>query len=375
LPVGTDPIQADFAGNSYFAASTSALFSQTVRPAALTVTGQQVSRAYGAPNPALTGTVSGAVNGDTFTVTATTTATTTSPVGAYPVKPVVSGAHLADYTVNAVNGTLTVTKAAPTLALLPSANSAFVSNAVTFTATLSLAAEAQKGTVSFYDGTALLGAVAVSSGKAAYTTSTLAAGSHSITAAYSGDADFAAATSGVVTVAIENFTIGINSGGTTSVTASPGGQAVYTFTVSPRSGATLAGPISFTVTGLPAGATAVFSPVTIPTGAGATTVTMTVTLPAKAAVLPLGRPFGGALPIALGLILLPFARRLRKGSRRLSRLIPLTALALVGAMGLSGCGGGSSGMGSQSQPQDYTLTITASSGSLSNTMTVSLTVE
>jgi len=152
LPVGSDQVQADFAGTSYFAASTGAAFSQTVRPVTLTVTGSNLSRAYGTSTPALTGGVSGAENGDAFTVTGTATATQASPVGAYPVTPQVSGANLADYTVDAVNGTLTVTQAASAIALASSASSAFVSNAVTFTATLNSASGAPPGTVSFYDG-------------------------------------------------------------------------------------------------------------------------------------------------------------------------------------------------------------------------------
>jgi hypothetical protein len=384
LPVGVDSIQAVYSGDTFLSPSNSAVLSQTVRPATLTVTGPDVSRAYGSPNPALTGTATGAVNGDTFTVTGTTTATPTSPLGSYPVVPTATGADLSNYSVVTVNGTLTVTQATPQITLVSSASPAFVTNAVTFTAQLNSQGGTPTGSVSFYDQTTLLGTVPMSSGAAAYTTSALAAGSHSITAAYSGDTNFAAVTSSALAQTIENFTIGTGSGGTTSVTASPGGQAVYTFTVSPPSGATLAGPISFSVTGLPTGATATFSPTTITAGAGATTETMTVTLPASAAALPPSsgphRSFGGALPMALGLILLQFAMRLRKGSRSLERLFRVLVLTVAGAAlaaGLSGCGGGggSSTGNHQPPPQSYTLTITASSGSLSNTITVNLTVE
>jgi hypothetical protein len=113
LPVGSDSILATFSAFNGFNASTSNTFSQTVRPATLTVNGPDVSRAYGAPNPPLTGTVSGAVNGDTFTVTATTKATESSPVASYPVVPTASGAHIADYNLVTVDGTLTVTQATP----------------------------------------------------------------------------------------------------------------------------------------------------------------------------------------------------------------------------------------------------------------------
>ncbi|MGC2216027.1 MAG: MBG domain-containing protein [Silvibacterium sp.] len=81
----------------------------------LTVTAANATRTYGLPNPALTATVSGAVTGETFTATATTTATLASTVGTYPIVPSVSGTDLADYTVTKINGTLTVTQAAPVI--------------------------------------------------------------------------------------------------------------------------------------------------------------------------------------------------------------------------------------------------------------------
>ena len=120
LPVGSDSIVATFAGFNGFSSTTSNPFSQTVRPATLTVTGENASRPYGAPNPALSGTVSGAVNGDTFSVTASTTATQTSPVASYPVVPKASGAHIADYNVVTANGSLKVTQATQAITFTPS---------------------------------------------------------------------------------------------------------------------------------------------------------------------------------------------------------------------------------------------------------------
>ena len=109
---------------------------------------------------------------------------------------------------------------------------------------------------------------------------------------------------------------------------------------------------------------------------------LTVTLPnttAVGAMLPVGKPFvEEMLPVALGLILLPIAGRLRRGSRRLRGTTWLILLAGAVAMaGLTSCGGGSGGGsgGSIPQPQNYTLTIAATSGLLSNTTTVTLTVE
>jgi uncharacterized membrane protein len=298
------------------------------------------------------------------------------PSGVQTLTATFTPTDTSNYSTATATMTLMVNKATPGIALAISANPAYVTNPTTFTATLTSAAGAPTGTVSFYDGTTSLGLGSLAAGVATYTTSSLAAGSHSITAAYAGDSNFAAVTSTAVSEITENFTIGVGSGGNSAVTVSPGGQAVYTFTVTPPAGDVFAGPIAFNVTGLPTGATATFSPATVQAGGGATTVTMTVSVPASAELQPTPKPFGGgSLPLALGLILLPFAARLRKARQRLSRMACLVVLALAGlslATGLTACGGSST---ASSPPQTYTLIVTGTSGSLSNTFTVTLTVE
>lgn len=69
---------------------------------------------------------------------------------------------------------------------------AIVGSPVTLTAVLAgLSVAGATGTVQFYDnGTALGASVYVSNGTAQFTTSALAPGAHSITASYSGDANF-----------------------------------------------------------------------------------------------------------------------------------------------------------------------------------------
>ena len=81
------------------------------------MTANNATRVYGAANPTFSGTVTGAQTGDSFTESFATTATTTSAVGSYPIVPSVTGSNLGDYTVNIVNGTLTVTGAATTTTL------------------------------------------------------------------------------------------------------------------------------------------------------------------------------------------------------------------------------------------------------------------
>jgi streptogramin lyase len=173
-----------------------------------------------------------------------------------------------------------------------------------------------------------------------------------------------------------DFAITSPGSGTPSVTASAGGQAVYPFVISPLGGTGMPGVVSLTVTGLPMGATAVFSPATVSAGAATTNAILLVTLSTQSAVQLLKNPFGrGALPVALGLLMLPFAGNWRKGAGRMNRMnwmiaIGLSSLAMIA--GLTGCGSdGNSGPSTQS----YTLTITATSGSLSHSTTATLIVK
>ena len=96
-----------------------------------------------------------------------------------------------------------VNKAATTTTLTSSLNPSVVGQAVTFTATVSITDPVPgppTGTVTFKDGTTTLGTGTLdASGVATFTTSTLAAGRHSIKATYNGDASFKTSTSAVLT--------------------------------------------------------------------------------------------------------------------------------------------------------------------------------
>jgi hypothetical protein len=119
-PAGTYPITATVSGTSatsYFVTVNAGTL--TISPAGaqtLTVAASSATRTYGAANPAFTGTITGALNGDTFTESFSTTATAASSVGSYPIVPVASGANLGNYSVVIVDGALTVTPAALTVA-------------------------------------------------------------------------------------------------------------------------------------------------------------------------------------------------------------------------------------------------------------------
>jgi hypothetical protein len=279
---------------------------------------------------------------------------------------------------------IVVNRALPAIAVASSANPVLVQNAVTLTATVSSPSGIPTGTVSFLDGTAPLGPGTLSGGVATLTTSSLAVGTHSITAVYSGDGNFAVATSASLTQTIQDFNLNISAsaGSTVSQTVVPGGTAIYTLIVTPTGGAVFPAQVNFTISGLPAGATATFAPPSLAAGSGTTTVTLTVKVPQQTGMLAPGRgpgvePFGrGLAPIALGILLLPFAGKMRRSGKRLGRLCCLLLLLLASAgavAGLSGCGSGNGFIG---QPQTTSnLTVTATSGALSHTTTLTLTVQ
>ena len=85
---------------------------------------------------------------------------------------------------------------------------------VAFTATVT--PSTATGTVQFLDGGALLGTGTISGGSASFTTASLAQGTHSITAVYSGDATDAASTSS----ALQQTVIPMESAPSTSLNGS-----------------------------------------------------------------------------------------------------------------------------------------------------------
>lgn len=128
------------------------------------------------------------------------------------------------------------------VALASSANPQVLGSSVTFTASVaSLGNESgtPSGTVTFFDGTTKLGSASLGSNlTAAFTTSSLALGSHSITAAYSGDSIFAGSASGIL---VESIVAPAIVATTTTLSSSANPQAVgksvtFTATVSPSTG-------------------------------------------------------------------------------------------------------------------------------------------
>ena len=90
----------------------------------LIVTASNATQVFGQPLPDLDGSILGLTNNDDITVTYSCDATTNSPVGTYPIVPVLVDPDdlETNYVVTLSNGTLTVTMAAPVLSWpIPSA--------------------------------------------------------------------------------------------------------------------------------------------------------------------------------------------------------------------------------------------------------------
>jgi hypothetical protein len=238
---------------------------------------------------------------------------------------------------------------------------------VTFTATVSSAGGTPTGNVTFFDGTSALFAVSLSNGMATYTTSSLADGAHSISAVYSGNASFLASTSSTVAETITDFTLSFASSGGSGATLTilPGASGTYTITLTPPSNG-YTGVITLSASGLPAGATATFSPNPIALGSTPVSSTLTITIPAAHAQIQPQWPINSKAFLLLG-VLLPLLglRRARK-----SRWLAIVLLSAGIAMGIGSCGGG---FFTQAE-KTYTVTIMAISGTDQHSATINLIV-
>jgi hypothetical protein len=216
LAVGTSSITAVYNGSASFNTSTSAVVKQVVNKATSTTTlaaspnpsafGQSVTFSA-TVKPQFTGTPSGTVtfkNGTTTLATVTLSSgvakytTSTLAVGTSSITAVYSGSTSFNTSTSAVLKQV-VNKATSTATVASSANPSTHGESVTFTATVKPEfTGTPTGSVTFKDGTSTLATETLAGGVAKFSTSTLAVGTHSITAVYGGSSSFASSTSAVL---------------------------------------------------------------------------------------------------------------------------------------------------------------------------------
>ena len=370
-PVGTYPIVPTVSGASsnYTIVTVNGTLTITQNPSSLVVNVNSAARLYGAPNPNFTGTVTGVIPGDDVVVTYVTNATQTSPAGNYAIGANVSGTSAANYIATIHPGTLAITPAATVTAVATSGSPATFGTTVTFTATVTTTSGGVSGTVNFSDGSAMLGTGTLnSSGVATFSTTTLAVGSHTITAAFQANTNFTASTATltqVMTAPVGSFTI---SASPATQYIKGAGATVYQVTLT--SVGAFAGQINLACSGLPSDATCSFANNPTLTAGGTATVAMTVnTTVADAKVRePALRTFTPAdlAPITaaavfpveltgLGVFFAGLRRRKKLGAQKM-RLLAVVLFSL-GILGLTGCGCPSTAF------QTYTINITATSAS------------
>jgi hypothetical protein len=198
-----------------------------------------------------------------------TTSTLTN--GSHPINAIYNGdaqRQLQSSNSNVVNQDVLVPS---TVVLTSTPNPSAFGTAVTFTATVtSSSTQPPTGAVNFLDGTTQIGATNVAAGVAVFTTSSLAAGTHSITAVYVGDSFNGTGTSPAVSQVVKPASTA------TALSALPspaiaGGNIVLTATITVTQGvSTPTGLVTFT-----SGATSLGSAKLAANG----TATLTVTFP------------------------------------------------------------------------------------------------
>lgn len=281
-------------------------------------------------------------------------------------------------------------------ALKSSSNPAVVGASVTFTATVAAnvrgVTAVPTGSVSFVDGNATLGTANLANGSASFTSTKLVVGTHSITAVYSGDANFHARTSLAVSeviTATPDFAFGTQN---PTVTVTPGNSATYTFSITPSGG--YSGTVAFTCpASLPSKVGCSFSPASLTPSKGtypSTTLTLTTTAASTASlimpVLPNSKPADPMLLASLGgfgLFGLVFVGASSKRNRRhmaiLGVALLITMFALVGCGGTSNSSNNNNSGGTPGTPAgQYTVSVTATgsgNGAPTHAMNVTLIVQ
>jgi hypothetical protein len=210
-------ITARYNGDVSFAAAASNLISQKVMIPTTTSVVSSLNPALPGQSVTFTATVAGTGGPPTGTVTffdgGTSLGTSTlngSGMATVTTSLLAAGSHAitasyggdANFNSSSAPQITQVVLRPTTTALVSSPNPSTVAQSVTFTATVSSSAGTPTGSVTFFEGGTSLGTGTLSGGVATFSLSSLALGSHSITASYGGDANFSGSTSPTFTHAV-----------------------------------------------------------------------------------------------------------------------------------------------------------------------------
>jgi len=359
-------------------------------------TALQITPTAGAPGTSIgfTATVTGLPTfaTPTGTVTLTNGSTTlgtitlTNGTGTFSTNTLATGTYsiIATYSGDVVYADSTTTaqtvsiQNTPTVALTATPATATIGTTIALKATLTSSAGTPTGTVYFMDGSTVLNTFTLTgtSGIASYSTASLAVGSHSITAVYSGDTNFASVTSTSQTVTINALPATVSlAANPSSLTIESGAAGTTVITVTPAGGYT--GTLTFSCGTLPMSASCSFSPATLVFTGGATAQTSTLTISTTSTHAMLALSLDRRLPVFAfaGLFLLPLALRRRAKLKSHWSVLPILALAgLFATLGVSGCSS-SGGSATNTPAGSYTVPVTVSGGTASNNLSLQVTVQ
>jgi hypothetical protein len=401
LPVGTNPITVTAINTATSGTLTSPPTQVTVAKATITVT---LTSSVNPSNPGQAVTFSatvhaGATGSVTFLDGTTVIGTGTinaAGVATFTTSTLANGSHSitasygGDSAYNASTSavlTQVVGKIPTVTTIVASAPAQLLHMGVTFTATVTAPSPNATGTVTFMEGTAILGSAPLSANgsvvvtlttnaNAAFATTSLLTGLHQIVAVYSGDSTFDPSTSVPAPNTVEDFTN--TNTGAASQSILPGATTSYTFTLAPVSATTFLNDVTVAVDGLPQGSTYTFTPSTIKAGSGSTQVVLNIqtssSLSARNSLPNNGSSPRSELPIALGmlgLVGLGTVRKLRHKMPRTLLLVLLTLGSLLPIAALSGCAGGYF----LPKPTTFPLTVTGTEGAIQHAATATLIVE
>ncbi len=399
LAIGSHSITASYSGDSNFLSSTSLSVTQTVGNTTSTGIASSLNPSVVGQSVTFTATVTGSGGTPTGTVTffdgtaslgmitlaagKATLSTSALAIGSHSITVQYGGdsnfggSTSSPALMQVVNG-----KASGT-ALISSLNPEVAGESVTFTAAVtSTAGGTPTGTVTFYNGATSLGTSSLNgSGVATFSTTALAVGSPSITASYSGDANFASSASSALTETVS--TAGF-APAPTGLTVAAGNSLPISLTLYAAAGSGL--NFSLSCLGAPSKTTCQFSSNPVAPGPPLTGTTVQLTFGTSSSGLPVGPshrdpwPWGAfGLTAALATLFAAGMNQLRHAPRRRLAFSMCLAVIVLGCA-LIGCGGG--GTGSNSTPEytgtpkgSATFTVMGVSGTTTISIPVTVTVQ